>query len=142
MRAVIGFLLLAAAAQASADQNAIDYRKNTMDAVGGHMKDVVAIAKGEVAHKAHLPVHVSSLAALANLAPDLFGPDTRDGDTHALPKIWEQPDAFKQKLADFRKAANDLDALVKSGDMTNFGAALGALGKSCKSCHDDFKEKD
>ena len=133
----------ALAVSAAADDNAVNYRKHTMDAVGGHMKALAAIAKGEVDHKDHLPVHVASLAALSRIAPDLFGVDSKTGaDTDALPKIWEEPDVFKQRLDGFRTAAEDLDAVVASGDMTKFGAALGALGKACKSCHDDFKKKE
>ena len=142
MRVVIGVFTAALAMSAAADQNGIDYRKHVMDAVGGHMGALVEISKGQVDHKDHIPVHTAGLAALSNIAPDLFGADTKDGDTDALPKIWEKPDVFKQKLADFKKAANDLDALVKSGDMKDFGSALGAVGKACKSCHDEFKKKD
>jgi cytochrome c556 len=142
MRVVIGVFMAAVAMSAAADQNAIDYRKHTMDAVGGHMQSLVQIAKGQVDHKDHIPVHTASLAALSGIAPDVFPPDSQDGDTDALPKIWKEPDAFKQRLADFKKAANDLDSIVKSGDMKDYGTALGALGKACKSCHDDFKKKD
>ena len=78
---------------------------------------------------------------LSHIAPDLFGADTKDGDTDALPKIWEDPAAFKERLTAFQTAADDLDAVVKSGDMTKFGASLGALGKACKSCHDTFKKE-
>jgi len=142
MRVVIGVFSAALAMSAAADQNGIDYRKHVMDAVGGHMGALVEISKGQVDHKDHIPVHTAGLAALSNIAPDLFGADTKDGDTDALPKIWAEPDLFKQKLADFKKAANDIDGIVKSGDMKDFGTALGALGKSCKSCHDEFKKKD
>jgi cytochrome c556 len=142
MRRLIGLFVAGVAMAASADDNAVLYRQHTMDAVGGHMKALVAIVKGEVDHKDHLPVHAGSLAALSGIAPDLFGEDSRTGaETKALPKIWEQPDVFKQRLADFRTAAENLDGVVKGGDMTNLGAALGALGKACKSCHDDFKKE-
>lgn len=139
MRALIGLITAVFAFAAAADQNAIDYRKHTMDAVGGHMKALGAIAKGEVDHKDHIPVHVAALASLSRIAPALFGADSKDGDTDALPKIWEDPAAFKERLTAFQTAADDLNAVVNSGDMSKFGAALGALGKSCKSCHDTFK---
>lgn len=142
MRVVIGMFTAALAVSAAADQNAIDYRKHTMESVGGHMGALVEIAKGQVDHKDHIPVHTAGLAALSNIAPDVFPPDSQEGDTDALPKIWKEPDVFKQKLADFKKAANDLDAIVKSGAMKDYGAALSTLGKACKSCHDDFKKKD
>ncbi len=143
MRILIGFFAAALAVTAAADENAVKYRQNTMEAIGGHMGALAQIAKGEVDHKDHIPVHVASLAALSGIAPALFGADSREGaDTEALPKIWEDPAAFKERLTAFRTAATDLDAVVKAGDMTQFPAALGALGKSCKGCHDDFKKKD
>ena len=143
MRVLIGLMAAALACGAAADENAVKYRQHTMDAVGGHMSALAEIVKGEVDHKDHIGVHVAGLAALSGIAPDLFGADSREGaDTHALPKIWEDPDTFKQRLTAFRTAAVDLDAVVKAGDMTKFPAAFGALGKSCKGCHDDFKKKD
>jgi cytochrome c556 len=141
MRVLIGLITAAFALSAAADQNAIDYRKHTMDAVGGHMKALGAIAKGEVDEKDHIPVHAASLAGLSHIAPDVFGADTKEGDTDALPKIWEDPAAFKERLTAFQTAADDLDVVVKSGDMSKFGASLGALGKACKSCHDTFKKE-
>ncbi len=92
MRILIGIIAAVLAVSAAADQNAIDYRKHVMDAVGGHMQALGAIAKGEVDHKAHIPVHTAALAGLSHIAPDVFGADTKDGDTDALPKIWEDPD--------------------------------------------------
>ena len=141
MRVLIGLIVMLLAGAAGADDSAaVKYRQNTMKAVGGHMGAVAAIAKGEVDHKGELPVHVSSLAALSGIVPDLFGPDAKGGD--ALPEIWAKPDDFKKRLSAFRTAAQDLDAMVKGGDMTNFGKALGALGNACKGCHDDFRKKE
>lgn len=143
MRILIGFFAATLAFAAAADENAVKYRQNTMEAIGGHMGALAQIVKGEVDHKDHLPVHVASLAALSGLAPDLFGADSREGaDTEALPKIWEDPAAFKERLTAFRTAAMDLEAVVKAGDMTKFPPAFGALGKACKGCHDDFRKKD
>jgi cytochrome c556 len=142
MRVLMGLFAAALAVSAAADDNAVKYRQNTMDAIGGHMKALVAIAKGEVDHKDAIPVHVSSLAALARIAPELFGPDSKTGaDTEALPKIWEDPEAFQERLTAFASAAEDLNAIVETNEMAKFGAALGALGKSCKNCHDTFKKE-
>jgi cytochrome c556 len=142
MRVWVGLFTAALAVSAAADDNAVKYRQHTMDAVGGHMQALAEIVKGQVDHKDHIALHASSLAALAGIAPDLFGADSKTGaDTKALPKIWEQPDVFKQRLDGFRTAAEELDAVVKGGDTTKLPAAFGALGKSCKSCHDDFKKE-
>jgi cytochrome c556 len=131
--------ILAASLPALADDGAVGYRQKVMDAVGGTMEAMVAIAKQEVPHSAHLAVHARNMAALATVVNDVFPPGSGEGDTEALPEIWSQPEAFKQRLDRFGQAARDLDAVVSSGDMSGFGEALGALGQSCKGCHDDFK---
>ncbi len=123
----------------AADEGAMAYRQKVMDAVGGHMQAMVAIAKQEVAHGDHLKVLAANMAGLATIVPDVFPAGSGGGDSHALPAIWEQPDAFQERLDAFVAAATKLDGVVASGDMSQFGAALGGLGQACKGCHDDFK---
>lgn len=140
MRVLLGLIVLLLAGGASAeDSPAVKYRQSTMKAVGGHMGAIGAIAKGQVDHPGDLAVHAASIAALSGIVPEVFGEDAKGGD--ALPKIWSEPDEFKKRLEAFRTAATDLDTLVKGGDMTNFGKAVGALGQACKGCHDNFKKE-
>jgi cytochrome c556 len=139
MRRWLGLIVVLGAVAAHADDsNAVKYRKHTMTAVGGHMKAAVQIVKGEVDHPTDLPVHAASLAALSGIAPGLFGEDAKGGD--ALPKIWEEPTAFKERLETFRTKAQAFDAAVQGGDRAKIGAALGDLGQACKGCHDHFKK--
>jgi len=140
MRIVLGLIVMLLTGAASAeDSAAVKYRQTTMKAVGGHMGAISAIAKGQVDHPGDLAVHVSSLAALSGIVPEVFGPEAKGGD--ALPKIWSEPAEFQKRLDALRTAAQDLDTLVKGGDMTNFNKSLGALGQACKGCHDDFKKE-
>jgi cytochrome c556 len=141
VRALVCGVGVLAASVTAADEGAVGYRQKVMDAVGGTMESMVAIAKKQVPHGAHLAVHARNMAALATVVPDVFPAGSGDGETDALPAIWEKPDAFKERLDAFQNAARDLDAVVSSGEMTGFGEALGALGQSCKGCHDDFKSK-
>ena len=140
MRGMLGLIVILLASAASAEESAaVKYRQTTMKAVGGHMGAVSAIAKKQVDHPGDLAVHTASLAALSGIVPELFGPEAKGGD--ALPKIWSEPEEFQKRLNALRSAATDLDALVKSGDMTNFGQAVGTLGQACKGCHDNFKKE-
>ncbi len=127
------------AGAANADEGAIGYRQKVMDAVGGHMQAMVAIAKQEVPHGAHLKVHAANMAALAGIAGDLFPAGSGGGDSSALPAIWTDTAAFQERLDALSAAATKLNAVVESGEMGEFGAALGGLGQACKGCHDKFK---
>jgi cytochrome c556 len=126
--------------QAQADENAAEYREEVMEAVGGHMQAIVKIAKGEVAYNDHLGVLASNMAGLATIAQDIFPEDSAGGD--ALEVIWEEPEAFAERLQAFQDAAGNFDVVVASGDMSGFGEALQGLGQACKSCHDEFKDDD
>jgi cytochrome c556 len=126
-------------APASAEDGAIGYRQKVMDAVGGTMQAMVALAKQEVSHPGHLAVHASNMGRLASVVPDVFPAGSGGGDSDALPEIWTDPSGFKERLDAFTAAAAQLDTVVAGGDMGQFGPALGELGKACKGCHDEFK---
>jgi cytochrome c556 len=126
--------------QAQADENAAEYREEIMEAVGGHMQAIVKIAKGEVPYNDHLGVLASNMAGLATIAQDIFPEGSAGGD--ALEVIWEEPEAFAERLQAFQDAAGNFDVVVASGDMSGFGEALQGLGQACKSCHDEFKDDD
>lgn len=125
-----------AALPAGADEGAIEYRENVMSAIGGHMASAADIARGKVPHQAHFSMHVSALAELSTIADSLFPAGSEGGD--ALPEIWQNPDDFAAKLDDFETAAADLKTAVDTGG--DVGSAFQALGQSCKSCHDDYRE--
>lgn len=128
--------------QAQADEHAAEYREEIMEAVGGHMQAIVKIAKGEVAYNDHLVVLARNMAGLATIAQNIFPEGSAVGDTHALPAIWLEPEAFAERLQAFLDAAGHFDTVVASGDMSGFGEALQGLGQACKSCHDKFKDDD
>ena len=123
---------------------AIKYRKAVMKAVGGHMGAMGSILK-EGDGLGSIADHAAAMAALAKITaaeafPQKSGP--MDGETEALPAIWEKPDDFKKVTMAFVAEAEKLAEVAKGGDKAAIGAQLGALGKNgCKACHDDFRQK-
>jgi cytochrome c556 len=127
-----------AAGTAAADEGMIAYRQSVMKANGGHIGAVVTIIKGEVPFTDDLKVHTQALAELAIIAGHVFPEGS--GKTRALPAIWEKPDAFKKAYEAYQTAAANL-AKTAETDPKAVPAAVGALGKACKGCHDDFRKK-
>jgi cytochrome c556 len=80
-------------------------------------------------------------AGLADWFPAGSGPES-GVKTDALPAIWEQPDLFAEKIADFRAASDALATTAQGGDIAAIGAAFGTTGGTCKSCHEKFREDD
>ena len=71
-----------------------------------------------------------------------FSPGSERGKTKARPEIWDNMDDFKEKLAAFRVEAAALSATAAAGDAAATKKQFGAVGKTCKSCHDEYKAKD
>lgn len=128
-------MLLASAA--FADQGTADYRHHTMEAIGGHLEAALDILKQKVPHQAHMALHANALADLAGIADTLFVEGSQGGS--ALPAIWEQPEAFAERLKAFQDAAAGFRQAANEGG--DIGAAFQDLGQACKGCHDDFVEE-
>ena len=133
---------LAASSPAGADSTGeIKYRQGVMKAVAGHMGAIAGIVKGEVDYTAHLSAHADAVADIGKSVGDLFPDGSDQGDTKALPAIWEKPDQFGKAVDAFQTASMNLAEAAGSGDLNAVGAALGAIGKTCGGCHDAFRQK-
>ncbi|OEJ65112.1 c-type cytochrome [Magnetovibrio blakemorei] len=119
----------------------IKYRKSVMSSIGGHMGSMAAILKGASANGANFAVHTQGMAELSKIAGSIFPEGSDFGETEALPAIWEKPADFAGAVKMFQGAAANLNTAAMSGDMAASGAAFGELGKACKNCHENFREK-
>ena len=119
----------------------IKYRKAVMSSIGGHMKGIVGILKNQTANKAHLATHTAGMAELARITSSIFPEGSDFGETEALPAVWDKPADFAKAVKMFQDSADALNLAAKSGDMALVGQAFGGLGKSCKNCHENFREK-
>ena len=61
-------------------------------------------------------------------------------DTTSLPKIWTTYPEIADYGKKYAKAVKELAEVAGKGQ-DQLKSKVGALGKSCKSCHDDFREK-
>jgi cytochrome c556 len=62
--------------------------------------------------------------------------------TAALPAIWTQRADFDAASRKFADAAKAFDAVAAKGNMDDIKTAAGALGQTCKGCHQNFRERD
>jgi len=62
--------------------------------------------------------------------------------TQAKAEIWAKPDEFKHDAATFAEAAHKLDLVAASGDLGAIRAQAQAMGQTCKTCHEAFRERD
>lgn len=73
--------------------------------------------------------------------PPGSGPES-DIETAAKPEIWQQPAQFKAGQAEFGEQAAKLMKVSAGTDISAIKAQWQALGKTCKGCHEKFREED
>ena len=120
---------------------AVAARHHQMQMVGYHIGVLGGIAKGEMEYDAEMvSAAASNLAALARMErATLWVAGTEQGaveGSRAKAEIWSDPDGFAKKFDDLTTAAT---ALVDAGDAGAVGAGMGALGGSCKACHEAYR---
>lgn len=120
---------------------AIDYREAAMTLLGSHFGRMAPVAKKEAPYdKEAIRANVAILNTLATLPWAGFGEGTEGGD--AKDKIWQDREGFKQAEDKFHAGMKKLTSAADAGDFDAFRVAFGEVGKSCKSCHDAYREKN
>ena len=133
-------------AYAENTEDVIKYRKNIMKAIGSHISIIAANLKGKVSiNEDILPHSKSILLTLSSINinktfPENSGPNN-SSNTQSLEKIWTEKDLFISEMKDSVKKAENLVIAAESGDKKNIAKSLGALGKTCGSCHNKFRKK-
>jgi cytochrome c556 len=81
------------------------------------------------------------LAALADAVGMASMRAPRARKSRAPPAIWEQPGKVKEAIDRFQSEVGKLQQVSKGGDEGAIKAQIGAVGKACAGCHDNFREK-
>ena len=84
-----------------------------------------------------------NLVAISGVSQDLLWPDSTSDHpaSHALPTVWTDRDGFFAAWDDFGEGAAQLQAVAGDG-MDAMRAGLGAVGRTCGGCHDDYRMSD
>jgi cytochrome c556 len=62
------------------------------------------------------------------------------GNTRAKPELWVEKDKWTAAVAKSQDDVNKLVAAGKTGNLDQIKAAAGAVGQSCKACHDAYQK--
>jgi len=138
-------VFLGLSSQVTAETSAKDafkYRKSIMTALRGHAGAVSMQARGLAGDADYLAHHAKAIAALGTELHSVFPKGSNIEDSEALPLIWEEPEEFAAALAKAEKAMAALGEAADGGDVHAIGAAFRNVGKSCKGCHERFREED
>lgn len=138
------FTVLAEPAKSAKQAKAVtEYRQAILKLVKSNVGALGAMNKGAIPFNAQtLQTNAVRLEQLSLMLEDYFATDTTgfDVDTAALDKIWANQADYKNKINALTVAATNLNKVATEGDTSKFKPAIGQVFKSCKGCHDNYKE--
>lgn len=138
LASAIGFAAIASLSQAQTD--IIKQRQELMKSNGAAMKAINGIieAGGPAADVGSQAAKINDVSMKVG---DLFPAGTDQGDTKALPEIWQNPDDFSAKLKTLQDESAMLVTAAAGGDMAAVKAQYDKLGGACGGCHKLYKAK-
>lgn len=144
--ALIGAFLLPATAMvavAAGPHPAFKARHHNFEAMGKAMKGTADELKKPSPNVAVIRAHANTLVATSAKVKGHFpkgtGPEA-GVKTDALPAIWQRPVEFNAAADRLVGAAKGLQGAAATGDLARIQPAVGAVGGSCKNCHDNFRK--
>ena len=139
-----GLLLSVGAGIASAQtpQQAIQFRKGSMQVQSWHMRTLVQMLKGQRPFDAAVYLRaVSALEAMAVTTAEGFIPGSDVGETRALPEAFKDAAGFRAAVERFQGETKKAVAAARGGDEKAMRAQVPELIKSCDGCHEKFRSK-
>ena len=128
-------------AQFAKPDDAIKYRKNALFVMQQNFARLGAMAAGRMPFDAKVAADSAAAADfVAHLPWAAFGEGTDKGDTRAKPEIWKEPAKFKELADKMQTEMSKLAVSAKAGNMDGIKAGVGAVGGSCKACHDAYRK--
>lgn len=142
MIALLAAFALPASAQFAKPEDAIKYRRSGMTMQGAHLGRLGAMVNGRVPFDARVAAeNAEALALLLKLSFGGFVEGSDKGDTKAKPAIWAEADKFRAAAGQTQEEAAKLLAAARAGDEAQLKAAFGATARTCKACHDTYREQ-
>lgn len=139
LAAAFAAVILAGGAVADV-QNVIDYRKDVMLSMAAHISALTELLTGDLElDENHVETQATSLGLNAQLVSSLFPPGSDEGDTSALPGIWQRPEQFLNRAEAAEREGRNLVAAAGSGDREFMVQSLKRLADACRDCHRDFR---
>ena len=148
MKAVATFVVSAAAivfaapaaAQFQKPEDAVKYRQSALTVIANSFGKIGLMVNGRAPFDAKVAqdsAHV--VATLSSLPWAGFTPNTEALKSRAKPEIWKDAAKFKDSSDKMVAEAAKLEAATKTGNLDAIKVAFGAVGGSCKACHDAFR---
>jgi len=120
----------------------VKQRQAAMTLQGKYFGPLAGMSQGKVPYDLKVVVrNAGYLDALAKMPWDGFNANTKDEKSGTLPAAYSDAAKFKEAADHFEAEISKLVTASKGGDEAAIKAQIGAVGKACAGCHDNFREK-
>jgi cytochrome c556 len=120
----------------------VKQRQAAMTLQGKYFGPLGFMAQDKIPYDANTVVrNAGYLTVLSQMPWDGFDPSTANVKSAALPAVYSDNPKFKKAGGDLQDAVAKLASVSKGKDEAATKAAIGAVGKTCGGCHDDFRQK-
>ena len=120
----------------------VKQRQSAMTLIGKYFGPLGGMAQGRTPFDAKLVLrNANYLNALAQMPWDGFDPGTKDVKSAARPEVWTDAGKFKESAERHQSEVGKLQSTAQGGDEGAIKAQIGAVGKACGACHDNFRVK-
>ncbi len=131
-----------AAAQFQKPEDAVKYRQSALTVMGNHFGRIGAMVNGRVPFDAKAAQDSARVVAMMSTLPWAgFTPNTASLKSRAEPEIWKEQAQFKENSEKMMAEVVKLEAAAKTGNLDAIKVAFGAVGGSCKTCHDAYRSE-
>lgn len=126
-------------------EDAIKWRQASYATMGWNMGRIKGNVEGTY-NKEEVIKAANVIQAIANSGMGaLYVPGSDKGtgfhETKVKPELFTDGAKVGKIAGEFNTAANELAKVAATGDAAAVKAAFGKLGGTCKSCHDDYRNK-
>lgn len=120
----------------------VKQRQAKMILQGKYFGPLVAMARGKAPYDAAVVQrNAGFLDNLTRMSWDGWDPSTKDVQSRTLPAVYQNKAKFDEYVSRLENEASKLVSISKTGDEAAVKAQIGAVGKVCGGCHDDFRSK-
>jgi len=132
-----------ASAQFAKPEDAVKYRQSAMFIMGQNFGRIGAMVNGKAPYDpAAAAASADIVATMSHLPWPGFQASTSSvTQTKAKPEIYTEQAKFKQASERLQNEAPKLAAAAKTNNLDTLKAQFGETAKTCKNCHDDFRNK-
>jgi|WetSurMetagenome_2_1015567.scaffolds.fasta_scaffold06049_9 cytochrome c556 len=126
-------------------KHAVEFRRGAFEVIGWYFKQMGAMTKGELPFNKEAFLKGAKMISFMSDVPlegFVKGTATKEErGSESKPEIWKNFADFKNKMNSFQKEAKTLAEVAQTGNEVEIKAQFATTTKTCKSCHDDYREK-